>query len=398
MEVERGSWLSIETYYRDSWVEVRLDSIKDNIQRLQQNLRKQTGIYAVVKANAYGHGDIQVAHAALEAGAQALAVSLLDEALKLREEGVEAPILVMGWIRPQDVHLAAKHDISVTVFQKDWLEEVKRQSFTEPISLHIKWDTGMGRIGIRTKEELQAVLQEFTDSRLKLDGVFTHFSTADEEDVSYFEKQQARFEELLEEFQRLWSQPVSIHTGNSAASMRFPDQMHQMVRFGIGMYGLYPSSDVKAIDPIPLQPAFSLHSQLIHVKELPEGESISYGADYTTKGQEWIGTVPLGYADGWIRKLQGMDVLVNGKRVPIVGKICMDQFMIKLDQHYPVGTKVTLIGKQGSEEIEMDEVANYVDTINYEIPCLISYRVPRIYVKDENIIEIENSLSIEEME
>lgn len=386
--------LSIETFYRDSWIEIRLDAIKENIKQLQKTLHEETGIYAVVKANAYGHGDIQVAQIALEAGAYGLAVSLLDEALLLREKGVDAPILVMGYIRPEDAPIAVQNNITVTAFQKEWLQSVKEQDYKGALSIHLKWDTGMGRIGIRTKEELRELLKECKGSKIQLDGVFTHFATADEADVSYFHKQQERFDILMEEFQRHWKQEVKVHTGNSAASMRFPKKMHHVIRFGISMYGLYPSNDVKAIKPISLEPAFSLHSNLIHVKKLPAGESISYGATYTTTTEEWIGTVPLGYADGWFRKLQGMDVLVNGKRMPIVGRICMDQFMVRLDQPYPQGTQVTLIGKQEDQEITMDEVAEYLDTINYEIPCMISYRVPRIYVKDKNIVEVDNSLSI----
>ncbi|KGX87834.1 alanine racemase [Pontibacillus marinus] len=388
--------MSIETFYRDSWVEIRLDAIKENMKQLQKTLDDKTGIYAVVKANAYGHGDVQVAQAALESGAYGLAVSLLDEALILREAGVEAPILVMGWVRPEDAPVAVKYNITLTAFQTEWVESVKNQSYEGALSLHLKWDSGMGRIGVRTKEELHELLLSCQDEKIQIDGIFTHFATADELDLSYFHKQQERFEILLEEFNRHWNEDVEIHTGNSAASMRFPEKMHHVVRFGISMYGLYPSTDVKALEPIPLQPAFSLHSKLIHVKKLPKGESISYGATYTTSSEEWIGTVPLGYADGWIRKLQGMEVLVEGKRMPIVGRICMDQFMVRLDQPYPVGTKVTLIGKQMDQEITIDEIADYLDTINYEIPCMISYRVPRIYVKDKNIIEVDNSLSVED--
>jgi len=392
---ERGTLLSIERFYRDSWVEIQLDAIKENIKQLQKTLNHSTGVYAVVKANAYGHGDVQVARAALETGVHGLAVSILDEALILREAGIEAPILVMGWVRPEDAPIAVKHSITLTAFQKEWIQSVKEQSFEGAISLHLKWDTGMGRVGVRTKEELLDLLVACHDEKIQVDGVFTHFATADELDLSYFHNQQERFEQLMEEFQRHWSQEVEVHTGNSAASMRFPEKMHHVVRFGISMYGLYPSTDVKALEPMPLQPAFSLHSKLIHVKKMPEGESISYGATYTTSSEEWIGTIPLGYADGWIRKLQGMEVLVNGKRMPIVGRICMDQFMIRLDQHYPIGTKVTLIGEQEGQEIKMDEVAQYLDTINYEIPCMIGYRVPRIYMKDQNIVEVNNSLSIE---
>lgn len=385
--------MSIETFYRDSWAEVELSAIDHNIRALQSRLKEETGIYAVVKANAYGHGDVQVARQALKSGVRGLAVSLLDEAMRLREEGIDAPILVMGWTRPEDAPLAARHNISVTVFQKEWLEQVSAQSFTESLKLHMKWDTGMGRIGIRTTEEIDQLLNLIKeDDRLMLKAVFTHFAKADEAELAYQSKQEERFEELFSHFERVWPEDVEIHTGNSAASMRFPERMKQVVRFGISMYGLYPSPVVKEERPIELRAALSLQSRLIHVKKLDPYESISYGATYQTEGEEWIGTVPLGYADGWIRKLQGIDVLVDGKRHPIVGRICMDQFMIRLDQEYPIGTKVTLIGKQEHDEITMDEVAEYLDTINYEIPCMISYRVPRMFLKNGSMIEVDNAL------
>lgn len=385
--------MSFNNYYRDSIAEIDLSAIKYNIEQLKKRLKEGTGIYAVVKADAYGHGDIQVARAALEAGAGGLAVALLDEAVKLRQAGIESPILVMGWTRPGDAMVAAEHGITLTVFQEEWLEQVEELSFSQPLRLHLKIDTGMGRVGIRTPEEMERVLQIMGgQSSLKLEAVFTHFATADEADTEYFETQQNRFEELFSHFKRNWPEDVEIHTSNSATSMRFPERMDHFVRFGISMYGLYPSPVVKKEKPIDLNPAFQLKSRLVHVKKLEAGESISYGATYTTEKDEWIGTVPLGYADGWIRKLQGMDVLVDGKRHPIVGRICMDQFMICLDQEYPIGTKVTLIGKQGEEEISADEVADHLDTINYEIPCMISQRVPRVFQQDGRTIAVRNSL------
>ncbi|WP_407271779.1 alanine racemase [Radiobacillus sp. PE A8.2] len=368
-----------KTFYRDSWANIHLNHIAFNIQQLKQRLSPDTNIYAVVKANAYGHGDIEVAKTALEAGAPRLAVAILDEAIRLRDAGITVPILVMGWIRPEDVWIAAERDITVTFFQKQWLEQVKKMDFSKPLTLHMKWDTGMGRIGIREEAELIEVLHNLNDDRFKLEGIFTHFATADEAEIAYYKEQQTRFNQLFACFQAHWTKPVILHTGNSAASMRFPEEMKHFVRFGISMYGLYPSKVAKAEEPIKLKPAMSLHSRLIHVKKVPAQTAISYGATYKTDKEEWIGTVPLGYADGIIRKLQGMDVLVNGQRMPIVGRVCMDQFMVKLDQSYPIGTLVTIIGSQSGNAIEMDEIADYLDTISYEVACTISARVPRLY-------------------
>ncbi|MBN9656187.1 alanine racemase [Halobacillus sp. GSS1] len=382
-----------DTYYRDSIAEIELSAIEYNIQQLKQRLENGTDICAVVKADAYGHGDVQVAKAALKAGAKSLAVALLDEALKLRKAGIEAPILVMGWTRPQDTAVAAENNIALTVFQKDWLKEAEGLKETTPLQVHLKIDTGMGRIGVRTVAELEEILTVLEETAtFHLEALFTHFATADEGDSQYFNEQQERWDEMFSYFKRNWAEDVEIHTSNSATSMRVPERMDHFVRFGISMYGLYPSPYVKKERPIDLKPAFSLTSRLIHVKKIEAGESVSYGATYTAEKEEWIGTIPLGYADGWIRKLQGAEVLVDGKRQPIVGRICMDQFMIRLDQEYPIGTKVTLIGKQGNQEISADEIAEHLETINYEIPCMISQRVPRVFQEGGRTVEVRNSL------
>ncbi|GAA5417470.1 alanine racemase [Paraliobacillus ryukyuensis] len=368
-----------EMSYRPTWIEVDLNAIDYNINQLKRRLSEHTEIFAVVKANGYGHGDVEVAKAALKAGASMLAVALLEEAIKLRHAGIEVPILVLGWVAPEYAPIAVKHDITLTFFQKEWVQSVKQLSFRGALTLHLKIDTGMGRIGVKTEDELTALLEELDDERLQLTGLFTHFATADEADLNYFQQQQQTwlsFQQLISSYR----QDVMYHTGNSAASMRFPDKMFDAVRFGISMYGLYPSGVVKQEKPIELQPAMSLHSKLVHVKQLPPGSFVSYGATYTTKSDEWIGTVPIGYADGLARSLTGMDVLIDGKRMPIVGKICMDQCMIKLDQSYPIGTQVTFIGKQRNEEISMDEIADRLNTINYEVACMLTQRIRRTYV------------------
>lgn len=371
-------------FYRPTWAEIDLDAVACNVKQMKQKLSSCTTIFAVVKANGYGHGAIEVAKAALDAGASALAVALLEEAVELREAGFKAPVLVLGWVSPQDAQIAAEQDITLTFFQKEWLKELQTDLFSQELKLHMKWDTGMGRLGIRTKEELQLLVKAVKGTRnIQMTGIYTHFATADEADLDYFHDQQAHFQQLIHVFETLWDGSVPIHIGNSAASIRFPSEMYQYIRFGIAMYGLYPSAAVRSEQAIDLKPAFSLYSRMVHVKKVEKETSISYGATYVTDKAEWIATLPIGYADGWIRKLQGMDVLVNGKRMPIVGRICMDQTMIRLDKEYPIGTKVTLIGKSGNNKIEMDEIANYLATINYEIPCMISERIPRLYKKSE---------------
>lgn len=378
-------------FYRDTWAEVDLDKIIYNVSQLKKQLPNDVQMIAVVKANAYGHGDVQVARAALEAGATYLAVAFLDEAVALRNKGITAPILVLGASRPEDTPVAFKNNITLTVFRYEWLQQAKGMlGEGEKLSIHIKLDTGMGRIGVRSEEELRSIeeLVEASGSFL-FEGIYTHFATADELEEGYFRKQLSRFHKLLSYVK---VKPDMVHASNSAASFRFGEATFNAVRFGIGMYGLTPSLEMEPLLPFPLQQAFSLHTRLVHVKKLEKGESVSYGATYTAEEPEWIGTLPIGYADGWIRKLHGQEVLIEGKPVPLVGRICMDQCMVRLPKELPVGTLVTLIGEQEAADISMNEIATKLETINYEVPCMISSRVPRIYKKYGKVIEQRNDI------
>jgi len=373
----------VETlFFRDTWVEVDLNCIYENVQNMKKHLPADVAIIAVVKANAYGHGAYQVAKTALKAGASCLAVALLDEALELRRQGIEAPILILGWVRPEDVQVAAKQNITLTVFQLDWLEKAKQfLEADQSVAFHLKVDTGMGRIGVREQSEADEIIDFILEHpEFKMTGVFTHFATADELDLTYFQMQYDRFLTSLHWLKDRQINVETVHCANSATGLRFPDKVFNAVRLGISMYGLTPSPEIKNVLPFPLKEAFSLKSKLVHVKQMGPDERVSYGGTYKTNENEWIGTVPIGYADGWIRKLKSAEVLVNGERCPIVGRICMDQMMIRLEKEVPVGTEVTLIGRQLYGEITIDEIAKLLDTINYEIPCMISQRVPRTYI------------------
>lgn len=378
-------------FYRDTWVEIDLDAIHSNISKTKERFNQQTEIFAVVKANAYGHGMIPVATSALQAGATRLAVAFLDEALKLRKAGFTVPILVLGASRPDTAHIAAKHNITLTVFSPLWLQKAATFLTDEHVlSVHIKCDTGMGRLGIKTAEELVGLIKAIDDvPAIFLEGVFTHFATADEMKTQYLEKQLQTFKDLLKVFDHI---PPIVHGANSAAALRFEETTFNAIRFGIPMYGLSPSDEIKPLLPFKLKPAFTLHTKIAHIKQIQKGEQISYGRTYTAEQSEWVATLPIGYADGWIRMLSGQQVLVEGERAPIIGRICMDQCMIRLSRPLPVGTKVTLIGKQQHEEITMDEIATKLQTINYEIPCLISNRVPRVYKKNNKIVHVDNPM------
>ncbi|AOP13553.1 Alanine racemase [Bacillus licheniformis] len=384
--------MSLKPFYRKTWAEIDLTALKENVRNMKRHIGEHVRLMAVVKANAYGHGDAQVAKAALAEGASILAVALLDEALSLRAQGIEEPILVLGAVPPEYASIAAEKRIIVTGYSVGWLKDVLGflNEAEAPLEYHLKIDTGMGRLGCKTEEEIKEMM-EMTESSDKLNctGVFTHFATADEKDTDYFNMQLDRFKELISP---LPLDRLMVHSSNSAAGLRFREQLFNAVRFGIGMYGLAPSTEIKDELPFRLREVFSLHTELTHVKKIKKGESVSYGATYTAQRDEWIGTVPVGYADGWLRRLAGTEVLIDGKRQKIAGRICMDQFMISLAEEYPVGTKVTLIGKQKDEWISVDEIAQNLQTINYEITCMISSRVPRMFLENGSIMEIRNPI------
>ncbi|WP_240793304.1 alanine racemase [Psychrobacillus vulpis] len=366
-----------QTYYRPTFIRINLSAIQTNIQHLKQTLPKHTKIIAVVKANAYGHGDIEVANAALSAGATQLAVATPEEALRIRDAGITAELLVLGAVPASFLSKASEKNITLTAYSLEWLHSIRH--FTGPLKVHVKIDSGMGRIGFVEEGELTEALA-FIQQRswLQITGAFTHFSTADEENTEHYNKQVKTFERLLSLFK---FKPDIVHTANSAALLRDPNQFWDAVRFGISMYGIAPSSFIGENLPFPLKQALALETEVVHVKKIKKGASVGYGAMYTAVEDEWIATLPIGYADGLLRKLHNQSVLVNGKRAKIVGKICMDQCMIRLEEQVPLGEKAVLIGKQAAEEITIEEWADALQTIPYEICCMLSNRIPRIYSK-----------------
>lgn len=378
---KEGILMKTQQFFRPTKAIIDLQAIQQNVKNLKEFLRPNVQIIAVVKANAYGHGDVAVARAALKAGATVLAVATPDEALHIRAHFEEPDILILGASPVSFAPYAAQQRIILTAFADDWIQQAASLLVDEalPLRLHIKIDSGMGRIGIRSEQELLELYQtiQSTDN-MELDGIFTHFATADEEDTLHFDQQVQFFEKCLAVIP---NKPRLVHASNTAASLvKDPHLQYDAVRFGISMYGLSPSSYVKSILPFPLLPAFSLESELVHVKQIKSGDPVGYGATYVAPTDMWIGTIPIGYADGVIRKLGGQEVLIDGQRMPIVGRICMDQCMVALPKAYDIGEKVTLIGRQGNTGVSIDEWATKLETINYEIPCIITTRVPRIYL------------------
>lgn len=366
-------------HYRPTTAVVHKDALQSNIQSLRSYLKKETAIIAVVKANGYGHGIVEVAQVALEAGAKMVSVATPDEAILLREKGIESDILVMAPTTVAFAEKAADLGITVTVSDALWLQKVmpKTRHWKNRLKIHVKIDCGMGRVGVRDQASLLSIIQLIQeDEQFQLEGAFTHFPCADDGCIETTKLHFDKFKEMLQVFPE---KPKLVHASNSAATLLYPEYGLDAVRFGISLYGIAPSREVQEKLPFPLVPALSLESELSFVKKVEKGQAISYGATYTTETEEWIGTLPIGYADGLKRGLRGQEVLIQGERMPIVGTICMDQCMVRLPREMPVGEKVVLIGKQGKEEVLIEEWAERIHTIPYEIAVSISERVQRIY-------------------
>ncbi|WCN37526.1 alanine racemase [Aneurinibacillus uraniidurans] len=383
-------------FYRDVWAEIDLDAVGENMRTFRKHLPAETKIMAVVKADGYGHGAFQIANKALREGAEWLAVALLDEALELRIKGITAPILVLSSFPARGIALALQHDIAMTVYQIELLEEIIRQAEAarKKARVHIKLDTGMGRIGIREGRELSAFAARCQSEWIEVEGVFTHFATADEENQAYTMEQMRRYEELVACLEAGGIHPALLYTNNTAATMFYPDKSRHIIRLGISLYGQYPSSYMKKTG-MKLHPVFQWKARLSHVKHVPAGTKISYGATHITTNEAVIATVPVGYADGYNRLLSNRgEVLIHGQRAPIVGRVCMDQFMVDVTgiEGVAVGDEAVLIGRQGSEEITVDEMADWLTTINYEVTCMVSRRVPRVYVENGVRIAMSNPL------
>lgn len=367
----------------DTWADISLSRIRENMRKIRKSLPDSVKLMAVVKANGYGHGDLESAAAAEQAGADYLAVAYLEEAVRLRDAGMKLPILVLTPIRPERTPLALKLDLILTVTSAHWFAEArafKPYSSAGKLRVHVKLDTGLGRIGIRSRKEWEELVPWLSAEDVEVDGFYTHFATAGQADTAFLERQTARFVEMKE-----WAVSSGLkirhyHCAGSAAALRFPHLAMDMVRIGAAMYGFYPEQLVRSVK---LEPAISLHSRLVHVKKLAKGEYLGYDNSYHAEEDEWIGTVPIGYADGWTQRMQGTEVLIEGRRAPIVGKICMDQLMVKLPGPCSEGTLVTLIGLQGEQRITFAELAAHIGIVAQEISASLGVRVARIYTDTE---------------
>ena len=393
--------------YRERvWAEISLDALSQNVENIQKQIAqsdREIQYCAVVKADAYGHGEEFICRHLYEMGIRFYAVSSFEEAVRVRKWCPDGEILILGYTAPECAPMLAEHDIIQTIVSVDYAKELAK--FAEvgfPVRCHIALDTGMGRIGLRTgmeTSEINACIQELKEiahlDGLNVEGLFTHFAVADEKDdenIKYTIKQETEFFHMAEQFETEIAPLKQVHCMNSAAILYRNQLPSTLARAGIIMYGLKPNANLEV--PIPLTPVLSLRSRISHIKTVPKGTCISYGRTYTTHTEQRIATVTIGYADGYSRQLSNRgEVIVKGIRCPIVGRVCMDQMMIDVSAVSDVetGDVVTLIGTDGNETITADDVAGICGTIGYEVTCNISKRVPRIFLKDGRQIH-EDSL------
>lgn len=368
---------------RPLWAEVDLEALVHNLKTIKKRLSPGTEIMAVVKANAYGHGAPAVAAAAIKGGARWLGVASLEEGLELRQRSITAPILILGYTPPSDAEELVRGNFSQTVFCWEQLEDLNRVGARRgtPLAIHLKIDTGMGRLGFLPcqMEELWTVLKDLP--YLRLEGVFTHLAWADGPHLSYTHKQIEAFQQALGLMRRANLSPLWIHAANSAGLLRLPQSHFNLVRTGILLYGYYPSPDLASLD-LDLKPVLTLKTQIISLKELPAGSCVSYGCTFKTSSPTRVAVLPVGYADGYAWNLSNKaQVLIRGQRVPVVGRVCMDHCMVDVTAlpEIQLGEEVVLVGGQGKEFISAEEVACWRGTMVYEVLTSISSRVARVY-------------------
>lgn len=358
---------------------VNLGAISQNIANIRKRIGNKRNLMAVVKADGYGHGAVEVSRTVLEKGADCLGVALPEEGQILRRARIDAPILVLGPIQPDEAYKVVDSILDQTVCSLELAEALDQEARKASVyvNVHVKVDTGMGRIGVKPHEVSAFTHKIQTFKNLRLTGMFTHFASADEADKTFSKRQIEVFDQVVREMELSGIQIPQKHMANSAAVLDLPDSYYDLVRPGIMIYGLYPSNEVSR--SIELRPAMTFKTRTSFIKTVPSGTPISYGRTFVTHKETRVATLPVGYADGYSRLLSGRaEVLINGHRAPLIGRVCMDMCMINVTQAGEVesGDEVILFG----EEPSVDEIAAKVGTINYEIVCAVGKRVPRIYV------------------
>jgi len=382
---------------RPVWAEVDLDCLAHNMREVRRVVPRSARIMACVKADGYGHGALEAAEAFLGAGADRLATATLDEAVQLRRLGFEAPILCLGYVPEYLYGKLLEHDVGATIYRLEHaraLSEAAIRAGVEAV-VHVKLDTGMGRLGFQVSEETVDQVEKISRMRgLDLEGLFTHFAVADEADKTFTRMQFTRFMEVAEALEKMGIKVPLKHVSNSAAIIDLPEYSLDMVRPGIMLYGFYPNPSVDH-SQVSLRPAMALKARVSHVKRVPANTGISYGLTHVTLGPKDIATVPAGYADGYRRGLGNLgQVGLGGGRASVMGRVCMDQFMVDatgLD--VKVGDTVVLWGDGSGGEPGVEEVAGWLGTITHEMVCGVSRRVPRVYLRGGEVVRVSDYLN-----
>ncbi len=381
------------------YIQVDLDAILSNMRNMKANIAEHTKMIGVIKADGYGHGCVPIAHCLEQLDfVFGFAVATAEEALVLRRAGVKKPILILGYTFPYSYEMLAREEIRPTVFRYDTIPELvsAAKSTGHPVKVHIKVDTGMSRIGITPDEEgLRFVEELMNQDGIEIEGIFTHFAKADYRDKSDAERQLACFISFLQltEDRLKLSIPVK-HCSNSAGILEMPEANMDVVRAGITLYGLYPSDEVSR-EAVALTPALSFYSHIVYVKTIHAGQSVSYGGTFTAEKDMRVATVPVGYGDGYPRSLSGRGyVLIHGKKAPILGRVCMDQFMVDVSDipEAKEGDRVTLIGYDKTEHISVELLGDMSGRFNYELVCDLGKRIPRVYIRDGKPMAIQDGL------
>ena len=386
----------LESYQR-VWAEVDLDAIWENMVHMKENIAENTKILAVIKTDGYGHGGVPIAKMLEQLDFMfGYAAATYEEAHVLREAGVKKPILILGYTFPYCYEELIREEIRPAVYRRDTVEELAAAAAKvgKKAKVHIKVDTGMGRIGITPDEEgLEFVRFLIEHPELEVEGIFTHFAKSDEADKTSANHQLELFQNFIDKIQTELGITIPVkHCSNSAAILEMPQANMDMVRAGITTYGLYPSEEVSK-DIVPLRAAMSLYSHIVYCKMIHAGQSVSYGGLFTAQKDTRVATIPVGYGDGYPRSLSGRGyVLIHGKRAPILGRVCMDQFMVDISEIPGVmeGDKVTLLGVDGTERITAEELGELSGRFNYEFVCDLGKRIPRVYRQHGEITEVRD--------
>ncbi|MFK2823837.1 alanine racemase [Arcobacter sp. YIC-80] len=371
---------------RAVWAEINLDNLANNIREVRRVTNPKTKISAVIKADGYGHGAVAIAQTLLENGADRFAVATLSEALQLRKEFKETQIMVLGYTPEHLAQEIIQNNIIQTIYSLEQAKEFSKvaKQLNKNIVVHIKIDSGMNRLGMLCSEDtVNTVLDISKLDNLVIEGIYTHFAAADELDKTYTKMQVEKFSKIVEQIEEKGLSIPIKHVSNSAAIIDMPEFNFDMVRAGIMLYGLYPSQSVNH-ERVNLKEVMCLKAKIAQVKEIEAGSGISYGLTYKCEHKTKIATLPIGYADGYTRMLSNKaKVLVKNKIVPVLGNICMDQCIIDVTNlDVKMGDEVVLYGGDNKDGISIDSVANLLNTINYEIVCMVDKRVPRVYLKD----------------